>query len=48
MQLPDALHRLLELGFLTALGFVENLQCGAFQGEGSILQISAQLLVGLG
>lgn len=48
MQLSDTLHRLQELGFLTALGLVEDLQGGAFQGEGCILQVSAQLLVGLG
>jgi len=35
MQIPDTLHRLQELGFLAALGFVEDLQWGAFQGEGS-------------
>jgi hypothetical protein len=48
MQLPDTLHRFQELGFLTALGLVENVSRSAFQGKGSILQVSAQLLVGLG
>lgn len=45
MQLAHVLYRLQELDFLTALGLVEDLQYSTIQGEGSILQVSAQLLV---
>jgi hypothetical protein len=48
MQLADSLHRLKEASIIAALGFVEDIQCSAFQGKLCILQVSAQLLVGLG
>jgi hypothetical protein len=48
MQLVDALHRLNEAGIIAALSLMEDLQRGGLQGKGGSLQVSAQLLVGLG